>query len=140
MIKQIRYHKRFNQRVKEQGIDISMSCADGLFDDDKLAEGIKDLEGRDTISQDELISFSSKESVGNYIKAKKSGKKRVRFDPIFIKFAIYLRSKANNSTYQFMANIFNLPSDRTLSDYNTLDGQLKDGILHETLRQMEDEF
>jgi len=38
-----------------------------------------------------------------------------------------------------MANVFDLPSDRTLSNYDTLDGQSKDGILHETLRQMEHE-
>lgn len=40
---------------------------------------------------------------------------------------------------KFIASVFNLPSD-IIFNYDTLDGLSKDGILHETLRQMEDEF
>ena len=36
--------------------------------------------------------------------------------------------------------MFNLPSWRTLSNFDTLDGQAKEGVLHETLRQMENEI
>jgi len=50
MIEQIQYHKRYNQRLLEQGFDLSMSCADRLFDDDMLDDGIDDLDGRDIIS------------------------------------------------------------------------------------------
>ena len=39
-----------------------------------------------------------------------------------------------------MSSVFNLLSDRSLSNYDTLDGQSKEGILHEMLLQMEDEF
>jgi len=88
-----------------------MSCADRLFYEDMLEDGIDDLDERNTISQDDLVSFLWKESVANYTKSKNSGKKRVRFDPVFIKFAIHLRSKVNNSTFKFMVNVFNLPSD-----------------------------
>ena len=46
----------------------------------------------------------------------------------------------NTGTYKFMANVFNLTSERTLSNYDTLDENAKEGILHKTLRQMEYEF
>ena len=39
-----------------------------------------------------------------------------------------------------MANDFNLLKQRTLSNYDTLDGQTKDGLLYQTLEQMENEF
>ena len=137
---QIRYYSRYTCRLREEGVDLSMSCAEGLFDGDVLQSGLNDLGDRDTISQGELIEFLWKESVANFVKAKRSGKGNVRFDPVFIKFAIYLRSKVNTGAYKFMANVFNLPSERTLSNYDTLDGNAKEGILHETLRQMEHEF
>ena len=46
----------------------------------------------------------------------------------------------NTGTYKFIADVFNLPSDQTFSKYDTLDGQSKEGMLYETLQQMEDEF
>ena len=75
--------------------------------------------------------------MSNFVKARKSGKKSVRFGPIFVEFTIYLRSKVNTCAYKFMVNVFNLPSDRILSNYDTLDRQANEGILHQMLRQME---
>jgi len=46
---------------------------------------------RGAIPQGDLIKFLWKQSVGNFLKAKKGGKNNVRFDPIFVQFAIYLR-------------------------------------------------
>lgn len=90
--------------------------------------------------QNNLISYLWKQSIINFMKAKRSGKKSVWFDPVFVKFAIYLCSKVNTGTYNFMANVFNLPLQQTLSNYNTLDGQVKEGILYETLQHMENEI
>ena len=39
-----------------------------------------------------------------------------------------------------MANVYNLLPDCNLSNYDTVDGQSKEGILHETLRKMENKF
>ena len=121
-------------------MNLNMSCASKLFDDDTLEVGLKDLEGRETIDQDELITFLWRQSVANFLKAKKSGRKSVLFDPVFIKFAVYLRSKVNTGTYKFMSHVFNLPSERTLSNYDTLDGQSKEGLLRDTLWEIEDEM
>jgi len=116
-----------------------MSCVQGLFDRDVLKSELDDFVERVTISQGELIKFLWKKSVTDFMKTKTSGKSRVQFDPVSIKFSIYLRSKVNTGTYTFMANVFNLPSNRTLCDYDTLDEQAKEGISYETLLQMENE-
>lgn len=59
---------------------------------------------------------------------------------MFLKFVAYLRSKMNAGLYDFFAKVFNIPTSWTLSNYDTLDGQSKDGILYETIHQMEMEF
>ena len=137
---QLRYYKRYNQCLCDQGVNLSMSSASSLFGENSLKDGFDDLDGRGKIEHSDLISFLWKKSVENFTKAKKSGKRNVCFDPVFIKFAIYLRSKMNVGAYDFMANVFNLPPQRTLSNYNTIDGQSTEGILHQTLRQMENEL
>lgn len=93
-------------------------------------------EKRDTIPQSELIEALWKMSYSNFLTAKKSGKKAVRFDPVFIKFAAYLKSRMDVGSYDFCAKVFHLPSSRTLSNSDTLDGNVKDGLLPDTLRQM----
>ena len=70
-----------------------MSCAKDLFNGDVLKSGLDNLGERNNILQGELIEFIWKESVANFVKAKRSGKNNVRFNPMFIKFKIYLRSK-----------------------------------------------
>jgi len=139
-IEMIWCYKAYNQRIWEKGVEISTESACNLFDDDSLNASLEDIEGRGTISQSEMISFLWRESVTNFKRAKKSGKKRMRFDPVFLKFAIYLHYKVNTGTYKFIAEVFNLPSNRTLSNYDILDGQSKDGLLHDTIQQMEIEF
>ena len=57
-----------------------------------------------------------------------------------VNFGIHLKSKIGNATYGFLSDVFTLPSVRTLNDYSTLDGNCRDGILHETLADMEHSF
>lgn len=53
-----------------------------------------------------------------------------------IRFAIMLRSKLNRGTYQFVASIFNLPSARSFSNYDSINGSAKDGVLFGNLRTL----
>lgn len=46
----------------------------------------------------------------------------------------------NTGLYKFIANVFNLPSNCMSSNYDTLDGHSKDGLLHDILIQIEYEF
>ena len=121
-------------------MEISTESASGLFDGNTLSDGLTDIDGRGTMSQSKLIGFLWRESMANFERVKKNKKKRVRFNTVFLKFEIYLRSKVNTGSYKFMADIFNLPSNCTLSNYDTLDGSAKDRLLYDTIREMEIEF
>ena len=66
--------------------------------------------------------------------AKVKGKKQVRYHPIMIRFAMMIRSKLNRGTYDFVANVFNLPSSRLISSYDSVDGSSKDGVMFEVAR------
>jgi len=51
-----------------------------------------------------------------------------------IRFAMMIRSKLNRSTYDFVANVFNMPSSRSILNYDLVDGLSKDGIMFEVIR------
>ncbi len=80
------------------------------------------MEGRDTISEDELILFMRKKSVSNYGIAKIYGKKHM-----------FILAWSSYFFDNFISNVFNLSSDQTLSNYDTLNNQSKDGLLLENL-------
>lgn len=63
--------------------------------------------------------------------------KNVRYCPIIIKFASYLKAKAGNAAYSFLADVYTLPSIRTIDSYSTLDSNSEDGVLYETLNDCE---
>ena len=44
------------------------------------------------------------------------------------------------SLYSFLSSVFNLPSNFTLNNYTILDFDSEDGILHETLADVEHDF
>ena len=59
-------------------MELSMTCAEGLFDGDAIKDGLMDLEGKESISQKALIEFRWKESCNNFVKAKKG--ERLEYD------------------------------------------------------------
>ena len=57
-----------------------------------------------------------------------------------IKFATFVMSKMGNTSYTFLSSVYNLPSSSTLNQYATLNSNAQDGILHQTLSDMEHNF
>ena len=53
-----------------------------------------------------------------------------------IRFAIMLRSKLNLGTYQFVTKAFNLPSSRSVSNYDLVDSSTNGGISFGVLRML----
>ena len=45
-----------------------------------------------------------------------------------------------NSAYDFLSTGYNLPSNSILNQYDTLDSNAEDGILHQTLADMQHGF
>ena len=66
-------------------------------------------------------------SSSNFLTRRRAAKKAVQFDPVFIKFAACLKPRMGDvGSYDFGAKVFHLPSSRTLSNSDTLDGNAKD--------------
>ena len=47
-----------------------------------------------------------------------------------------LNDKLKNGRYEFISKVFNLPSCRTISEYNSVGGNSSDGILHDVLKKL----
>ena len=45
-----------------------------------------------------------------------------------------------NSAYDFLSTVYNFPSNSTLNQYDNLDTNAIDGILHQTLADMQHDF
>ena len=142
--KSAQYYKHQYHKLLKTGIDVCTDQAELIFDDQTEKDAKKVLESEfkenDSVTQKELLSYLCKQTWENVRKAKKCGKRTVRYCPIILKFATFVRSKMGNTAYNFLADAFTLPSSRTLNNYNTFDTNSEDGIMHETIRDMESDF
>ena len=68
--------------------------------------------------------------------ARTAGSQQVRYPPLIIRYAIYLRSKLKKSGYDFFAQTFKFPTARTLSNYDSLDFCTENGVMLETIRSL----
>ena len=94
----------------------------------------------DSVDQKTLISYLCKKSWENTRRAQRSGKKTIRYCPIVLKLATFIRSKMGKTAYDFLSSVYNLPSNCTINQYGTLDSNSEDGIMHQTLIDMEIDF
>ena len=53
--------------------------------------------------------------------------------------AVILSDKLNNGLYGFFAKVFNWPSSRTISEYNSIGGNAPDGVLYDVLDKINGE-
>ena len=60
------------------------------------------------------------------------GYKQVCYHPIMIRFAMMIRSKMNKGSYDF-----NLPSSRSVANYDSVDRSSKDGALFDVVRLLQ---
>lgn len=51
-----------------------------------------------------------------------------------IRFAMMICMKLNRGTYDFVVNVFNLPSSCLILKYDLVDGLSKDGVFFEVFR------
>ena len=133
---------KYQQLLNQTGIEISEEQSDFIFNS-KTRKDMLDYfqdEATQTITQSELIKYLAISTWDNAAKKKKSGKRSVRYCPIMIRFASYLKNKAGNAAYSFISEVFTLPAIRTLNEYDTLDGNAEDGFLHETVKDVEETF
>ena len=133
---------KYQQLLNQTGIEISEEQSDFIFNS-KTRKDMLDYfqdEATQTITQSELIKYLAISTWDNAAKKKKSGKRSVRYCPIMIRFASYLKNKAGNAAYSFISEVFTLPAIRTLNEYDTLDGNAEDVFLHEMVKDVEETF
>ena len=132
---------KYNEIISTKGINVSTAQASLIFNQETEMhyKTIIDQEV-DSVDQKSLISYLCKQSWENTRRAERSGKKSVRYCPIVLKFATFVRSKMGYSSYSFLSSVFNLPSNKTLNNYDTFDSGTEDGLLHETLADMGHDF
>ena len=120
----------------EHGVLLNPEQYELIFDDEN---NIAVESEKSEISKDELCKILWRQHMQATIDAKKKGKKQVRYSPIMIRFGIMLKMKLNAGLYETLRKVFNLPSGRTLANYDSKDGYAPDGICYETLRAMRDQ-
>ena len=58
-----------------------------------------------------------------------------KWSPLMIQFCVYMRSRMNSCSYEFLRKVVNMPSNRTIMRYSNADTTSKDGIMFETIYQ-----
>ena len=114
------YKQKHLKLLNRSGIDVCTDQAELIFDDQTEMDAKKvlesELKGNDSVTQKELLSYLCKQTWENVRRAKKSGKRTVRYCPIILKFATFVRSKMGNTAFNFMADAFTLPSSLTFNN------------------------
>ena len=127
--------------MNTKGITVSTKQASLIFNKEtEVAYQTIIDEELEPVDQKKLVGYLCKQSWENTRKAQRSGKKSIRYCSVMIKFATFVRSKMGNSAYDFLSVVYNLPSNSTLNQYDTLDTNAEDGIMHQTLADMQHDF
>lgn len=92
------------------------------------AKMVINLNGKLTSGKELLFKILWNQSVQSTKDARDKGKKQVWYHPIMIRFVIMIPSNLNRGTYQFLSQTFNLPSSRSVSNYDLVDVYSKDGV------------
>ena len=131
------YKSKYKYIVEKRGIDIATEQVSLISnkDTEQAYTTIRD-QNVDSVDQKELIGYLCKRYWQNTRRAQRSGKKTIRYCSIVLTFAIFVRSKMGNTSYDFLSAAYNLPSNSTLNQYDTLDSSAEDGLMHQILADM----
>jgi len=107
-----------------------------LFGEDFVEKAKEWLTSKESISKDHIAELLLHECLQARKQAKLKGKTNVRYSPLMIRFAVFLKKKIGMPAYKFMQKMLNLPSVRTIGDYETPDTNSKDGPLYESIKEL----
>jgi len=122
--------------LHEQDIVASNLDHDLLFDEKILSEAYEMLKNRGEVKDIEMmdILFQECKVVKRRMEVQGNAKGHT-YTPLMIRFAIMLRRKVSKDNYEFMRQVFGLPTNATLCQYRNADTTAEDGIMHETCIQ-----
>ena len=104
----------------------------GVFGNDMESLAKKHFDS-EKVSDSSIQRYIFSECIMNARKAKANGNKSVRYSFLLLRFAISLRLKLGNDTYEYLAKTFKLPSGRTINQYAAPSTNAPDGVLYESL-------
>ena len=108
-----------NNNIDKDGINLRGANLEEVFPTN-LQELATKYFDKEKVSQDSLARYLFEES---YIQARtaiKCGNKSCRYSPVMIRFCIGIRDKLKKGKYEFLRKVFNLPSARTLTYYDSI--------------------
>ena len=125
--------------TERNGILLSTANLEEVF-----PPNLKDLANKfsdkEKISQDNLARYLFRESFVQARTVIKSGDRSCRYSPVMIRFCIGIRDKLKKGKYEFVRKVFNLPSARTLSHYDSIGGSEPDGVLYTVIQSIQHEY
>ena len=122
--------------TEKEGISLSGANLEEVFPSNlqDLADKYFDKE---KITQDNLARYLFRESFIQARTAIKSGNRACRYSPVMIRFCIGIRDKLKKGKYKFVRKVFNLPSARILSHYDSIGGNEPDGVLYTVIQSIQ---
>ena len=135
--KKVARRDEWRKELEKDNMSFPNVRAELLFDENELQKCWDELLEKGEISGDEIDDFLFKECVlvGKRKKMTGTGQGHI-YTPLFIQYAIMLRSKCSASTYEVFQSVSNLPSNRTLCRYSNADSTSPDGLMMETITQI----
>ena len=136
--KKLARREKWKKQLKKDGIYISNINAAVLFEEKELQRCYDQLMEKGEIEDEEMFSFLFQECmvISKRVKRHGSAKGHI-YSPLLIQFSVMLRDKCSASTYDFFRKAFNLPTNRTLCRYSNADSTSPDGLMMETIIQMD---
>jgi hypothetical protein len=131
--------ERAIRSLREQEVIATNVDHDLLYDEKFLKEAYKKLQESGEVTEGDMMDILFQECMTVRRRMKEQGNAKGHiYTAIMIRFAIMLRRKLSQSNYEFIRQVFGLPTNATLCEYKNADTTAEDGIMHETcIQQMQ---
>ena len=122
--------------MRKEDIDATNVDHDILFDEKMLRDGYALFKQESEVTERQMMDVLFQECclVRRRMEERGNAKGHI-YTPLMIRFAIMLKKKLSQSNYDFIRQVFGLPTNGTLCQYTNADTTAEDGIMHETCMQ-----
>lgn len=122
--------------MRKEDIDATNVDHDILFDEKMLRDGYALFQQESEVTERQMMDVLFQECclVRRRMEERGNAKGHI-YTPLMIRFAIMLKRKLSQSNYDFIRQVFGLPTNGTLCQYTNADTTAEDGIMHETCMQ-----
>lgn len=128
--------KKAIDSLHKQDIAATNVDHDLLFDEKVLREAYSKFQQEIEVTERQMMDVLFQECMAVRKRMRERGNAKGHiYTPLMIRFAIMLRKKLSQSNYDFIRQVFGLPTNGTLCEYRNADTTAEDGLMHETCMQ-----